>query len=605
MNKVQKGRVLKRFGIAIAITLGASAIQVGTGHAASTPAPTRGGTLSVAITDYMVGFCPNDTNSNSALMPVKQMGETLFEQRADGVVVPFLAESAAANADFTSWKIKTRKGITFSNGEKWDADALMLNIKANRGGMSGGGTDKTEGTKVDPALSLFHGAKYGGLAPVAWANTKAVTKIDDVTVQFDLKRSNAGFKELLYGSGRTFMRAPAMFLPENNPGTKLSDINYLCSRQMIGTGPFKMADGAMSADKGKITLTKNTTYWRTDFKSKAKLPYLDKVVFTTTKDAGVRVNGLKAGTTDMSWFTGNSESQQIIRAQKIASIKVTMSDADFYPQLWFSEDMAPFNKKSCRQAVSAGIDRATFSAKRTGGLMKEMTSIVGKTNPGYTTKNFITYDKDAAKAYLATCLTDLGATELAFTVPFDTAPQAQQNGEEMKNQLAAIGIKMTVSAVETSTIITNVFTGTRTQANWFSVLEGPGNQFNSLFVGSTSNGFYCVSALLPCGALPAGVDLYGSLPTLNISRHKDLVFDELWFAARALPVGKAQNEKYQEAYARWQEEAHSTAIIGVQFAIAATPKIQGVCDLKLISGGVARCVSNGGSSLAGVSKNRR
>ena len=111
MNKVQKGRVLKRFGIAIAITLGASAIQVGTGHAASTPAPTRGGTLSVAITDYMVGFCPNDTNSNSALMPVKQMGETLFEQRADGVTVPFLASSASSNADFTSWRITIRPGV--------------------------------------------------------------------------------------------------------------------------------------------------------------------------------------------------------------------------------------------------------------------------------------------------------------------------------------------------------------------------------------------------------------------------------------------------------------------------------------------------------------
>ncbi|MBJ7368262.1 MAG: hypothetical protein JHC65_07375, partial [Ilumatobacteraceae bacterium] len=173
MNKVQKSRVLKRFGIAIAITLGASAIQVGTGQAARHTAPTRGGTLSVAITDYMVGFCPNDTNSNSALMPVKQMGETLFEQRADGVVVPFLAESAAANADFTIWQIKTRKGITFSNGEKWDADALMLNIKANRGGMAAAGSSTSaDGTKVDPAASLFHGSKYGGLAPVAWANTK-------------------------------------------------------------------------------------------------------------------------------------------------------------------------------------------------------------------------------------------------------------------------------------------------------------------------------------------------------------------------------------------------------------------------------------------------
>ena len=595
MNRSKKGRVLKRFGIAIAITLGASVISVGTGHAASTPAPTRGGTLSIGITDYMVGFCPNDTNSNSALMPVKQIGETLFEQRADGVVVPFLASSASANADFTSWRITTRTGVTFSNGEKWNADALIINMKANRGVLSGGGSATADSTKVNPAASLFHGAKYGGLAPVAWANTKAVTKIDDVTVQFDLKRPNAGFKELLYGSGRSFMRAPAMFTPENNPGTKLTDIDYLCSKQMIGTGPFKMNVGDLSADKGTITLTKNETYWRKDAKG-AKLPYLDKLVFTTTKDAATRVNGLKAGTTDMAWFTGNSESNAIIRAQKIKSIKTNLSNPDFYPQLWFVENKAPFNKLSCRQAVSAAIDRNTYATKRSSGLMKPMTSIFGSTNAAYTTKNFITYDVTKARAYLATCLTDLGATELAFSVPYDTAPEAQKNGAELKTQLAAVGIKMTVSPVETSSIITNTFASSATtgyQAIWFSVLEGPGNQFNSLFMASTSNGFYDMAA-----------DLYGSLSTLNVSRHTDKDFDTLWFGARALKAGAAQDAKYQEAIARWQEQAHSTSIIGVQFAVSTTDKIMGVCELKLISGGTARCVSNGGTSLAGVSKNK-
>ena len=595
MNRSKKGRVLKRFGIAIAITLGASVISVGTGHAASTPAPTRGGTLSIGITDYMVGFCPNDTNSNSALMPVKQIGETLFEQRADGVVVPFLASSASANADFTSWRITTRTGVTFSNGEKWNADALIINMKANRGVLSGGGSATADSTRVNPAASLFHGAKYGGLAPVAWANTKDVTKIDDVTVQFDLKRPNAGFKELLYGSGRSFMRAPAMFTPENNPGTKLTDIDYLCSKQMIGTGPFKMNVGDLSADKGTITLTKNETYWRKDAKG-AKLPYLDKLVFTTTKDAATRVNGLKAGTTDMAWFTGNSESNAIIRAQKIKSIKTNLSNPDFYPQLWFVENKAPFNKLSCRQAVSAAIDRNTYATKRSSGLMKPMTSIFGSTNAAYTTKNFITYDVTKARAYLATCLTDLGATELAFSVPYDTAPEAQKNGAELKTQLAAVGIKMTVSPVETSSIITNTFASTATtgyQAIWFSVLEGPGNQFNSLFMASTSNGFYDMAA-----------DLYGSLSTLNVSRHTDKDFDTLWFGARALKAGAAQDAKYQEAIARWQEQAHSTSIIGVQFAVSTTDKIMGVCELKLISGGTARCVSNGGTSLAGVSKNK-
>ena len=294
-------------------------------------------------------------------------------------------------------------------------------------------------------------------------------------------------------------------------------------------------------------------------------------------------------------------------AQKIKGLKTNVSNADFYPQLWFVENKAPFNKQSCRQAVSAGLDRKTFATKRTAGFLEPMTSILGSTNLAATTKNFIGYDATKAKAYLATCLTDLGATELAFSAPFDTAPEAQKNGAEMASQLAAVGIKMTVLPVETSSIIVNTFASTATtgyQAIWFSVLEGPGNQYNSLFMASTSNGFYCASALLPCGALPAGVDLYGSLNTLNISRHTDKDFDTLWFAARGLKPGAAQNAKYQESIARWQEQAHSTTIIGVKFAVSTTGKIMGMCETKLISGGAARCVSNGGASLAGVSKNK-
>lgn len=606
MNQSKKGRVMKRFGIAVAITLGASAIQVGTGQAASTTAPTRGGTLKVTMTDYMVGFCPNDTNSNSALMAVRQMGETLFEQRADGVVVPYLVSSASANSDFTSWRLVTRPGVTFSNGEKWNADALLINMNSSIGQLAAAGSSATaDGTKVDPANQKFHGSKYGGLAPVAWSNLKAITKVNDTTVQFDLKRGNGGFKELLYGSGRSFMRAPAMFSPANNPGTKLTDINYLCSRQMIGTGPFKMADGGMSADKSTITLTKNSTYWRKDAKG-AKLPYLDKLVFTTTKDAATRVNALKAGTTDLSWFTGASEANAILRTQKIKTLKTTLSDSDFYPQLWFVENKAPFNKLSCRQAVSAAIDRATYTTKRSSGLLKPMTSILGATNLGATTENFITYNAAKAADYLKTCVAELGTTQLEFSAPWDTAPDAQKNGTELAAQLAAVGIKMTVLSVDTSTIIVNVFASTAKtgyQAVWFNVLEGPGNQYNSLFMSSTSNGYYCVSPLLPCGALPAGVDTYGSLDTLNISRHTDKDFDTLWFAAKGLS-GAAQTAKYKEAIARWQSQAHSTSIMGVQFATVSTDKVKGVCELKLTSGGVARCASNSGISLAGVYKTK-
>ena len=49
----------------------------------------------------------------------------------EGVVHPYLAESIEPNDDYTVWTIKVRPGVTFHDGEKLDAAAVVKSLQRN------------------------------------------------------------------------------------------------------------------------------------------------------------------------------------------------------------------------------------------------------------------------------------------------------------------------------------------------------------------------------------------------------------------------------------------------------------------------------------------
>lgn len=56
--------------------------------------------------------------------------EPLLKYRADGTVGPWLAQSWQASEDGRSYRFKLRDDVTFSNGEAFNADAVVANFKA-------------------------------------------------------------------------------------------------------------------------------------------------------------------------------------------------------------------------------------------------------------------------------------------------------------------------------------------------------------------------------------------------------------------------------------------------------------------------------------------
>ena len=55
--------------------------------------------------------------------------EPLIENGQDGEPKPKLAVAWLPNSDYTEWTFKLRDGVSFHDGEKFDADAVVTNVK--------------------------------------------------------------------------------------------------------------------------------------------------------------------------------------------------------------------------------------------------------------------------------------------------------------------------------------------------------------------------------------------------------------------------------------------------------------------------------------------
>ena len=188
----------------------------------SSQTPVDGGSLVVGVANETSGWNPGlnqwtdagNLVGSSVLEPLATVG-------ADKGAKPWLAESWIANEQFDSWLVKLRPGVTFQNGEAWDAAAAKQNID------------------------------YYQKSPLAGIGLKPLLKdtevVDPLTVKVNLLQPWGAFPGTFL-AGAFYMMAPAM-LASADQGVS----------HPIGTGPFTF-DTWQSG--GSFKANKNPTYWQ-------------------------------------------------------------------------------------------------------------------------------------------------------------------------------------------------------------------------------------------------------------------------------------------------------------------------------------------------------
>ena len=204
--------------------------------------------------------------------------DKLFDIDEKLQIVPQLATSYEWSADNKALTMKLRQGVTFHDGEKFDAAAVKYNIERH---------------KTMPGSN-----RRGELAPVS-----TVDVLDPSTVRLNL---SAPFAPLLAALAD---RAGMMVSPKaaQAEGDKFG-AKPVCS------GPFKFVERVA---QDRIVFERYPNYW-----NKGEI-HFDKVVYTPIPDATVRLANLRSGQLDFIERVASSDMEKILAEKKLKTARIT------------------------------------------------------------------------------------------------------------------------------------------------------------------------------------------------------------------------------------------------------------------------------------------
>ena len=502
--------------------------------------PVRGGEVVYGLeAETGGGWCLTDsTLAISGIMVTRAIYDTLTTATADGVFVPYLAESVEPNDDFTQWTITLREGVTFHDGSALDATVVKNNLDAYLG-------------RNENRPSLFFS--------FVLQNVDTVDVVDPLTVSVTTKVPWPAFPAYLSGGGRLGIMAQAQL-----------DDAETCDTKLIGTGPFVLEEWSVN---DRLSTTRNPDYWATDADGE-QLPYLDRLVFRPMPDSQTRVNALLSGELDML-HAANAEAVATLEAEaESGNVDLVQSLANAeVGYLMFNSARPPFDSPIARRAVTLAIDREAYQQVRLQGLFPLASGPYAPDTTGYLEDaGFPDHDLDEARR-LAEQYQDETGEPIEFSYVYSGDNGGTQTAQFFQEQLAQAGITANLRAVEQATLISTSL----------------GNDWNMI---PTRN--------YPSGVPDANyVWWYGGSP-INFGKFDDPEINSLMDAGRVETDPDAAAEIYQDVNRRFSEELHNIWLEWTEWTLASRPEVGGVMGPILPDGSEPSPALALGSSVAGL-----
>jgi peptide/nickel transport system substrate-binding protein len=274
------------------------------------PAANPNGSLVVAEDVPPQTFDPTQSSQIRTMYAWQLVYEPLVLADLKGEIKPALAASWTITPDKLSYEFQLRDGATFSDGSPVTADDVVFSFER----LVTGGLPYTK----DHFRTL-----------------KAVTKIDDHKVRFQLSERDAGF---LLNIGNPFLVGSAVlsqkWAHDHNPKT-----------EMMGTGPFRMVSYEPNR---QMLLERNTLHW-----NKAAVAKVAKLTIRYMPEQSAQIAGLKAGQIDLMFPSAESA----LQLRRDPSVKMVEVNSTNVLRLNVNTGAAPFDNVDVRRALSLALDR--------------------------------------------------------------------------------------------------------------------------------------------------------------------------------------------------------------------------------------------------------
>jgi peptide/nickel transport system substrate-binding protein len=237
-------------------------------------------------------------------------------------VIPGLAESYTVNDKGDEYTFKLRKGLKFTDGTPFTADAVKWTI------------DRVAKLNGDPAWLVT-------------TYVKEVQVVDDSTVKFILTGPTAYFPSMVAGCPPYFPLDPKVY-----PADKVvKDPSELVGGALVGLGPYKCT--SFKRDE-EVVLDANPDYYGTK-------PAIKRIIIRYFADATTMRLALEKGDIDLAYKTLNpSDINDLAKSDKLNTFKLP---GPYIRYLTFNTDVSTFKDKALRQAIAALVDRPDFNQK--------------------------------------------------------------------------------------------------------------------------------------------------------------------------------------------------------------------------------------------------
>jgi peptide/nickel transport system substrate-binding protein len=331
----------------------AAALLAGCGTSGGSGGSSKdGGQLTFLLDSLGNTWVPNLASFSSFQGNVfSQIYDKLVYVDGTGKVSPWIAQKWENNASYTQFTLHLKPGVTFSDGEKLDAAAVVANLDYWSKGQSSKG--------ITPI----------GLFPKTYTGSKAV---DATTVQVNFSAPTLGFIPVLGYAGS------ALYAPKALQGSAEQQANL---SKDYGSGPYVVK--SWKADDN-VVLTKRKDYsWGPAAIGNTGAAHIGTITYKVNADPAVRT---AAGQSNQAQVAYNPTPQQIADLKK-QGFKVYTPVYLGFSYGWALNTKTPlFSDVDVRQAVQHGIDRDQTSRPSTPRTGRRPRRSSTRPSPGWPTR---------------------------------------------------------------------------------------------------------------------------------------------------------------------------------------------------------------------------
>lgn len=323
--------------------------------------------------------------------------DSLVALDADGRPVPALAESWEQRDD-RSWVFRLRSGVTFHDGENFDAESVRFTIE----------------TLLDPASS----------SPIR-AQLQAIERIETPDAQTAVIVTSQPFAPLIAELTQVMM------IPKSH--TERVGFRAL-GDQPNGTGAFRFVERIHDQ---RIALEANDQYW-------GGAPLSARLDLRRVPDTFTRMATVRTGESDL---VTNVPSEEVSTLQG-AAIKVVGRPGVQSLYLRLHARKPPLDDVRVRRAISHAVDVDLIISAIYGGRARRITGPYPSEVFGYDADAPLpTYDPDMALALLREAGVAEG-TPLTLETPLERYPKDSEVAQAIAGFLEHVGFRVQISAIE-------------------------------------------------------------------------------------------------------------------------------------------------------------